>query len=63
MNVEDQADRFSYPALELVSIYGPAGLPERFVNAGGKLVQGRMIAMRDDPVWTGLQSQHCCGGE
>ena len=50
-----------YPALEL---YRAGGMPEqprpwleKWVRAGGKLYEGRMIAMRNDEIWTkGLDS-------
>jgi len=45
-----------YPALEL---YRAGGMPEqprpwleKWVRAGGKLYEGRMIAMRGDDIWT-----------
>ena len=52
----DEDVHFLYPALEL---YRAGGMPEqprpwleKWVRAGGKLYEGRMIAMRTDEIWT-----------
>lgn len=60
----DPLSRWQYPAFELVRIYdreeprgempGSLGWLERFVRAGGRLFDGRMIARKDDPVWASL---------
>ena len=47
-----------WPAQEFVRVF-PRGEPrstwqERFIAAGGSLFEGRMIARKDDPVWTSL---------
>lgn len=54
---EDDA-RYQYPCWELVRIY-PRMVPrddwdERWVRAGGELFNGRMIARKDDPIWSNL---------
>lgn len=50
--------RFEFPAWELVRIYSREkereDWPERFVRAGGSLVDGRMVALKDDEVWSEL---------
>lgn len=63
-----QDERFSFPAWELVRVarvQQPRGLTgtkqdptweERFILAGGELVAGRMIALKDDAVWQNLGS-------
>ncbi|MDE2096189.1 MAG: hypothetical protein KGL39_03015 [Patescibacteria group bacterium] len=55
-----------YPAVELVRVYprkAPRGTsgrpgdddwPTRFEAAGGILIEGRMVALKDDPVWDAL---------
>lgn len=47
-----------YPCWELVRhasrIKERTDWPERFVRAGGRLTNGRMIARKDDPVWATL---------
>lgn len=58
--------RHEFPAWEFVRIYErdvprdemPGGLDwfTRFVMAGGRLVQGRMVALKDDDVWSELGS-------
>jgi hypothetical protein len=43
-----------YPALELIRESRrnvPRNWRERWIDAGGKLYAGRMIALRDDPIW------------
>lgn len=55
---------WQYPAFELVreevrevprgEMPGTQGWPERFVRAGGRLVDGRMIALKSDPIWENL---------
>lgn len=63
-----QSERWAFPAWELVRIFRvqkPRGLTgtaqdptweERFVLSGGELVDGRMIALKDDAVWETLGS-------
>lgn len=63
--MEDLA-RWQFPCWELVRIYerevprgqavGSLGWEERWVRAGGTLVNSRMIARKDDPVWDQLGS-------
>jgi hypothetical protein len=43
------------PNGEIVDVPGD-GWPDRFQKAGGKLVNGRMIALKGDPVWIKLGS-------
>ena len=53
-----------YPALELKRIYSrdvPRGTkdpedswPARWEAAGGELIDGRMVALKDDPIWQAL---------
>lgn len=60
----DDLGRFLFPAWELVRLYvrrvprgempGSLGWDERFVRAGGSLIEGRMIALKDDDVWENL---------
>ena len=60
----DPISRWQYPALELIRIYdreeprgempGSLGWQERFVRAGGQLIDGRLIALKSDPVWSNL---------
>ncbi len=60
----DDLGRFMFPAWELVRLYsrkeprgempGSLGWPERFVRAGGSLVDDRMVALKDDDVWENL---------
>lgn len=49
---------FQFPAWELVRIYPrqvPRGdWPDRFTQAGGTLREGRMVALKTDPVWARL---------
>ena len=43
-----------WPCQELIEVEvckEPCNWPERWVQAGGKLYAGRMIARKDDPVW------------
>ncbi|MBE6400725.1 MAG: hypothetical protein E7037_01640 [Verrucomicrobia bacterium] len=50
----DPDHAWAYPALELVrkeARMAPRDWRERWRDAGGKLYAGRMIALRDDPVW------------
>ncbi len=49
--------RLAFPAQELVRIEErdkPRDWRRRWVDAGGHLYGGRMIALKDDPVWTGI---------
>jgi len=56
--VEDAPEiRHAYPAAELVIVGAPPEVPRKWKtklwpNAGGKLYEGRMIARKDDPIWT-----------
>jgi hypothetical protein len=54
----DESERFQFPAWELVRFEARVkerdDWDERFVRAGGSLVDGRMIALKDDPVWSSL---------
>jgi hypothetical protein len=62
----DPAALDQYPAWELVRIFpkvhprgstdneGDVGWPERWVEAGAELVDGRMIALKDDAIWDNL---------
>ena len=46
-----------WPAQELVRVYGrkvPRDWKARFVESGGNLVSGRMIALKTSPVWMSL---------
>ena len=47
---------FLFPAQELFRAGAlpkePRPWPEKWVRAGGKIYEGRLIARRDDPVWT-----------
>ena len=55
-----------YPAVELVRVYarrvprgstdrvGDDDWPTRFEAAGGELIDGRMVALKNDPVWQAL---------
>lgn len=48
----------SWPAWELVRVIQPRGekrrWKERFEQAGGELLDGRMVAHKNDPVWSAL---------
>lgn len=53
----DPDHAWAYPALELVRKERrnmPRDWRERWVGAGGKLYGGRMIALRDDPIWRSI---------
>lgn len=56
----DDIARWQFPAYELVRIFDReeerGDWQRRFVMAGGELVEGRMIARKDDPVWDSLGS-------
>lgn len=67
MQAGQDPDRLdNYPAWELVRVYlrrvprgssekdSDLGWDERWVRAGGKLVDGRMVARKDDPIWDNL---------
>jgi hypothetical protein len=49
---------FTFPAWELIRIYPRTkkrdDWPQRFVEAGGQIHSGRMIALKSDPVWANL---------
>lgn len=52
---DDPDHRFVYPAFELVrkeSRRVPRDWKARWEEAGGTLYDGRMVALRDDPIWT-----------
>ncbi len=61
---QDPDSLWQYPAYELIreevrevprgEMPGTAGWDERFVRAGGTLVDGRMIALKSDPIWENL---------
>lgn len=63
---QDDDALHDYPAWELVRVYlrlhprgsteaeSDLGWPERWVRAGGDLVEGRMIARKDDDIWQNL---------
>lgn len=57
---QDDLARFAFPAYELVRIFPRDkerdDWPERWVRAGGELLEGRMVAAKDDPVWDALGS-------
>ena len=49
--------RLAFPAYELVRVEErrePRDWRRRWIAAGGKLYQGRMVALKDDPVWTAI---------
>jgi hypothetical protein len=60
------ASLYAYPAYELVRVYSRVhprgstekpddeGWPDRWVEAGGELVDGRMMALKDDEIWENL---------
>ena len=51
---EDKDHRWAYPCLELVRVLpreNPRDWPERWREAGGTIRDGRMVALRDDPIW------------
>ncbi len=60
----DPVSRWQFPAFELVRIYdreeprgempGTQGWDERWVRAGGTLIDGRLIALKSDPIWSNL---------
>ena len=64
----DQTRVNEFPAVELVRVYSrrvPRGTSgregdddweTRWENAGGELVDGRMVALKDDPIWEALGS-------
>jgi hypothetical protein len=43
----------NWPASQLISVTGrmPAGVKERWTAAGGRIVRGKMMALKTDPVW------------
>jgi hypothetical protein len=57
---------YAYPGYELVRVYARAhprgetekpddeGWPQRWEEAGGELVNGRMVALKDDAIWDNL---------
>ena len=54
---EEPAALRSFPAWELVRVLPraePRDWPERFTQVGGELTDGRMIAVKGDPVWAEL---------
>ncbi len=54
---EEPASMRAFPAWELVRLYDreePRNWQRRFREAGGELVDGRMIAIKGDPVWEAL---------
>ena len=51
---EDQDHAWAFPCLELIRVSQrmvPRPWRERWKEAGGKLYDGRMIALRNDPIW------------
>lgn len=51
---DDEDHAWAFPCLELVRVSKrmvPRPWRERWVEAGGKLYDGRMIALRNDPIW------------
>lgn len=54
---EEPAAMRQFPAWELVRVIDrrvPRDWQERFEQAGGELIEGRIIAMKGDPVWDAL---------
>lgn len=61
---QDPDSLWQYPAYELIreevrevprgELPGTQGWDERFVRAGGTLVDGRMVALKGDPIWDNL---------
>ena len=61
---QDPDSLWQYPAYELIreevrevprgEMPGTQGWDERFVRAGGTLIDGRMIALKSDPIWDNL---------
>lgn len=49
-----------WPAQELVRISDPIGEPRdwpaRWVEAGGELIDGRMVALKNDPIWVAISA-------
>ena len=60
MRGEEPAAMRAFPAWELVRVIEPAGerrkWHDRFEQSGGEVVDGRIIAMKGDPVWLELGS-------
>lgn len=51
---EDEDHAWAFPCLELIRVSQrmvPRDWRERWKEAGGKLYDGRMIALRNDPIW------------
>lgn len=54
--------RLAFPAQELIRIEErviPRDWRSRWIAAGGQLYQGRMVALKSDPVWTNISRFGC----